>query len=260
MYLRRVRAVALIATLCFSAVSLTACDSGGDKPDAKKAETKTAEAKKAGDAKADAKAADAKAEPKKKEVEFDISVDKSGELARMSSVLETSEQISKDDPLRGHLAEVSHHAEQGESNEQLCKRMATILGDKAGAPEECALVLEHERMILGPEIFKQMEQCIKDSKDTYDLHACEEAEKKAEKMLHEQKHGDGLSKEDCEKLFNHFEKLSMEDAGNEAEAAKKLLEDNKAEALSSCQDQGTKAELECALKAKNMEEVGKCHE
>ena len=39
-----------------------------------------------------------------------------------------------------------------------------------------------------------------------------------------------------------------------------LLEDNKAEALSSCQDQGTKAELECALKAKNMEEIGKCHE
>ncbi len=257
-YRRRVRAVALIATLCLSAVSLTACDSGGEKPDAKQTETKTSEAKKAGDAKvADAKAADTKAEAK--EIEFDITMDESGELARMSSVLETSELISKDDPLRSHLAEVSHHAEAGESNEQLCKRMADILGDKAGAPEECALVIEHERMVLGPDIFKQMEQCIKDSKTEDDLHACEEAEKKAEKMLHEQKHGDGLTAEECEKLFNHFEKLSMADAGDEAEAAKKLLEDNKAEALASCQDQGTKKELECALKAKSMEEVGKCH-
>ena len=76
------RKLALLVTLSvFSSAALIACDSDGGKKEAKKT---------------DAKKADAKAP----EVHFDVSKDKSGVLARTASVLETSELISKDDPLR----------------------------------------------------------------------------------------------------------------------------------------------------------------
>jgi hypothetical protein len=190
------------------------------------------------------------------EVHFDIEKDKSGILARTASTLETSELVSTDSPVRDHLAELSHHAEAGASNEGLCKHVAELRSSEP--PETCALTVEHERVLLGPEVFAQMAECIMAAKSEAELAVCEAAEKEAETLLHENKHGDGLTEEVCTGMFDHFEKLAMDDAGEQAEVVKSILEDVRKDVLVACLDQGTQKEIDCAMKAKNMEELGAC--
>jgi hypothetical protein len=187
---------------------------------------------------------------------FDVAVDRSGVLARAASVLETTEAIDADAPIRGHLAELSHHAERGPSNEALCKHIATLKSDLD--IEACARDVEHHRVRLGPEVFAEDAACIMKAKTGEDLERCEAAEKEAEKLLHTNKHGEGLDEDTCEKLFVHFEKLAMADAGEHAKLVEEVLEEVRADIIEACLDHGTKAEVECAMKAEDMETLGGC--
>ena len=217
--------------------------------DVKPAETKPADVKPAETKPADAKSADA--------LHFDITLDKSGVLARAASTLETSEQISTP-ALKEHLAKVSHHAEKGPSNEVLCTHMDSLLGAEAPPAVDCAHALEHQRVRLGPEVFAAVAKCVTDAKTKETLLRCEDAEKEAEKLLHEKKHGDGLEEATCLKLFTHFEKLAMGDAGDQAKIVEEVLEEVRGDVLTSCAEHGTRAEVECALNAKTMEALGAC--
>jgi hypothetical protein len=260
----RYRPLISFTVLAVFSVSLTSgCDKAkpAEKEKAATADDKAAADKAAADkAQQDAKAA--AAEPVKPEAKhFDVSADKSGILARSASVLQTTDQTSGDTELRGHLAELSHHAEALSSDETLCQHVIE-LRKAAGVPEgdlsSCVTHFEHEVVILGPEVFAQMAQCVKEAKDVGDLDICEAAEQEAELLLHDQRHGDSLSPETCEQLFVHFEKVAMEDAGEHAELVKEILEEAKPDVLKACADYGTQVEADCALAAKDMEALSAC--
>lgn len=263
-------AVNRLLSLCsIAALSLSlACDSGekkapkkdpaakgAKKGDAKKSagDVKAGDAK-AGDAKAgDAKAGDAKAgDAKAAEKHFKIEDDKSGILARSAAVLETDEAIDGED-----LRELSHHAEKLASVEDVCRHVAKIRGTGDDI-KACVKASEHHIVKIGPEIYAQLAQCIMDSKTTADLDACDAAEKEAETLLHEKAHGDGLDEATCDGFFTHFEKLAMDDAGDQADLVKEILEEVRADVVSTCVDQGIKAEVDCAMKSKTMHEVKEC--
>ena len=224
----------------------TACD---------KQDAKSDDSKKAAEAKPDAKP-DAKPEAEAKAVHFDVEKDKSAILARTASTLETSDRLATDNPVRGHLADLSHHAESGPSNEALCTEVVELRSSTN--PETCAETLEHERVLLGPEVFAQVAECIQAATTEAELAACEAAEKEAEILLHDKPHGDGLTAEVCTGMFDHFEKLAMDDAGDQAEIVKEILEEVRADVVASCQDQGTQKEVDCAMKAETMEALGAC--
>lgn len=247
------RTAALFVSLSIAA--LAGCGSGASKSDVaeKKAEPKVAEVKTAEPA--DAKPADAK--PAGDAIHIDITLDKSGVLARAASTLETSEKITNP-ALKEHLAELSHHAEKGPTNEALCAHMTALLGDKAPPDFDCIHAIEHQRVNVGPEIFAVVATCVTEAKTFEALMACEDAEKEAEKALHAKKHGDGVEAETCTKMFEHFEKLAMADAGDQAKAVEEILEEVRGDVLTACAEQGTRAEVQCALDAKDMKELGAC--
>ena len=242
------------------------CGSGTSKSDpaaGKKVEPKVADVKAADAKPADAKPADAKADAKPADakpadaIHIDITHDKSGLLARAASTLETSEKITSP-ALKEHLAELSHHAEKGPSNEVLCAHMTALMADKRPPDFDCIHALEHQRVHVGPEIFAEVAGCVTAAK-TYDaLMLCEDAEKEAEQALHAKKHGEGIEAETCTKLFVHFEKLAMADAGDQAKTVEELLEEVRGDVLEACAEQGTRAEVDCALAAKDMKALGTC--
>jgi len=221
-------------------------------------EKKVAEAPKAPEVKApEAKAPETKADAKREPLHLDVGHDKSGVLARAASTLETSEAVTNAG-LKEHLAELSHHAEKGPTNEALCAHMTKLMADKAPPLTDCIHALEHQRVHVGPEIFGEVAQCVTEAKTFDALIRCEDAEKEAERELHVKKHGAGVEPETCTKLFGHFEKLAMADAGDQAKAVEEILEEVRADILEACAEQGSRAEVDCALKAKDMKELGAC--
>jgi hypothetical protein len=244
---------AILVSLCLAC--LPACGGEAVKavPEQKAADAKAADAKVTDTKAADAKVADAKAEP----VHFDITQDKSGVLARAASTLETSEAVTNP-ALKEHLAGLSHHAEKGPTNEALCKHMKGLMGEAAPSDLDCIHALEHQRVHLGPEVFDAVAACVTGSKTLDALQRCEDAEKEAEKELHAKKHGTGVEPATCTELFAHFEKLAMADAGDQGKAVEEILEEVRGDVLEACAEQGTRAEVDCALKAKTMQELGAC--
>ncbi|MBL4688719.1 MAG: hypothetical protein JKY37_29290, partial [Nannocystaceae bacterium] len=195
---------------------------------------------------------DTKAADKPAEKHFDVTHDKSGVLARSAAALEAVEKIDSED-----LRELSHHAEKLPSFDKICKHIASVRGadfDHA----KCVKDYEHHIVHIGPELYGEVASCELDSKTTADLDVCDAAEAEAEKILHEKSHGEGLDAETCGKFFVKFEELAMADAGDDAELVKQVLEEVKQDVLEACADQGTKAEIDCGLKAKDMHELNEC--
>jgi hypothetical protein len=237
-----------------------ACESEpAKKADDQKAADKKTDDKKADDKKADAKKADAKQADDKKaddkkagEKHFDVSGDKSGVLARSAAALDVDDGVDSSDALH----DLSHHAEKLPSVQKLCakmKELGTIEDEKA-----CASQSEHKVVLIGPEVYAEWATCVMDSTSADDVKVCDAAVAEAEKLLHDKPHGDGLSKVDCTGLFEKFEKLAMDDAGDHAEHVKEVLEEVRGDVVASCVDQGTKAELECANKSKTLKELDEC--
>ncbi len=232
-----------------AATLLVAC--GGDKPANKEDPAKKSETAKADDKKADDKKAEKPAE-KPAEKHFDISHDKSGVLARSAAVLETEEGIDLE-----ALHELSHHAEKMPKVEDVCRHMAKVRGASDDITK-CVKETEHHIVVLGPDLYAEVAECFLEAKTPAELDVCEAAEKEIEVFLHEKPHGDNLGKEVCDKLFDHFEKLAMEDAGEEAEHVKEVLEEVRADIVVACMEQGLKSEVECAMAAKAMGDIKKC--
>jgi hypothetical protein len=252
------RTSALFVCLSFGVLGGCGPDAGKKDPvvekkvaDAKVADVKVAEPKVAEPKAAEPKAANPDA------IHIDITHDKSGVLARAASTLETSDKITNA-TLKEHLAEVSHHAEKGPTNEALCAHMTALMADKAPADFDCIHAVEHQRVNVGPEIFAEVAACVTGAKTYEALMLCEDAEKEAEQSLHTKKHGDSLELETCTKLFVHFEKLAMADAGDQSIAVEEILEEVRGDVLTACAEQGTRAEVECALAAKDMAALGAC--
>lgn len=229
---------ALRLSLLLCAGLLCACES----EPAKKADDKKAAGKKVDDKKVD---------DKRPEKHFDVTHDKSGVLARSAAALEVDEAIDGE-----ALRDLSHHAEKLPSVQALCKKMKEL-----GSVEDeksCVSQSEHHIVLIGPELYGEWAKCVMESTDAADVKICDDAEAEAESLLHEKPHGDGLTKEECTTLFDKFEKLSMEDAAEHAEHVKEVLEEVRDDVVSSCVDQGTKAELECVNKSNTLKELDEC--
>ncbi|MGH1346067.1 MAG: hypothetical protein ACRBN8_31170 [Nannocystales bacterium] len=240
-------------SLLLCAGLLCACESEpAKKADDKKADDKKADDKKADGKKADGKKADGKkADGKKAEKHFDISHDKSGVLARSAAALEADEAIDGE-----ALRDLSHHAEKLPSVQALCKKMKEL--GSVDDEKSCVSQSEHHIVLIGPELYGEWAKCVMESTDAADVKICDDAEAEAEEQLHAKPHGDGLTKEQCTTLFDKFEKLSMEDAAEHAEHVKEVLEEVRDDVVSSCVDQGTKAELECVNKSNTLKELDEC--
>ncbi|MEZ4383133.1 MAG: hypothetical protein R3A79_17530 [Nannocystaceae bacterium] len=231
---------------------LVAC--GGAKSDAGKADADKAKAAGAdaepeeggGDA---AKEADAAAATKK---QFDRSRDKSGVLARTAAVLEAEEDFDNE-KLRG----LSHHAEKLPSVKAVCKHV-TEVRKTPDALEGCVKDTEHWLAKIGPEIYEDLAQCLLEAKTVDDLAQCEEAEHDIEVVLHGDTRGDGLDKETCDKFYDHFEKLTMAEAGDQSKLVEDILEEVRADMIVTCMEQGTKAEIECAMKTEDVDKLEDC--
>jgi hypothetical protein len=241
--------------LCFALLCLLlACDGGKD---SKSSDAKAADAKAA-----DAKAADVKAPDAAKPAadptlaattkQFDVTLDKSGALARTAAVIEASK--AHDDE---NLRSLSHHAESLPGLEELCKHEIEV-GKSDVALPSCIKAMEHLIVQIGPEIYAQYATCIMEAKNADEIAVCDAAEQEAERILHVRPHGDGLAADVCEQLFTQFEKLSVADAGDHAELVREVLEEVKADVVTTCQEQGTKAEVDCAMAATSMAELNTC--
>jgi hypothetical protein len=236
---------------------LLACDGGKDTKtaDAKSADGKTADAKSADGKAADAKAPDAKAtdtKPASAAKHFDVAADKSGVLARSAAVIEASRAHDSE-----QLRALSHHAESLPSFEDLCKHELEV-GKTGVALPDCIKAMEHVIVQVGPEIYAQYAACIMEAKTADEVAICDAAEAEAAQILHVKPHGEGLAKEVCEQLFTQFETLSMADAGDHAALVKEVLEEVKADVITTCQEQGTKAEVDCVMKATSLTELDAC--
>jgi hypothetical protein len=248
----------LVPTIILAISLVAACDKG--KSDDKKSGDK-ATAKKEDDKK-EVKPEQAKPEEVKPEAKhFDVSADKSGTLARTAAVLETTDATSEDAALREHLAGISHHAEAMTSDEAMCTHIAELRkaeGQPEGQLESCVIHFEHEIVVLGPEVFAQMAQCVMDAKSVADIEVCEAAEKEAEQLIHEAKHGDSLSEEVCNSMVDKFAELAVADAGEHAELVKGVLADVKADSVQACIEHGSQAEVDCVEKAKVLGDLDSC--
>lgn len=249
--MNRLRSIPL--ALVSLALIAGACDKGDAKKDAT---AKQDDAKQADDAKQDdAKEAD-KAEPAKPEAKhFDVSGDKSGVLARSAAALEANAEVAA----LGNesLAELSHHAEKLPSANEVCKHISEVRheGDEAA----CVKDMEHHIVKLGPELYALAADCLMSAQTSEEIDVCVEAEKEAELLLHEKPHGEGLDQDQCDAFFVHFEQLAMDDAGpDHAEVVKEILEEVKGDLVSACVDQGSKTEVECAMKATTLADAKSC--
>ncbi|EDM75754.1 hypothetical protein PPSIR1_17645 [Plesiocystis pacifica SIR-1] len=242
-----------LSLLACSFTLALACDKA--EPAAEKADKATKEEPKADEAKADGDAAKAD-EAKAAEAEakhLDVSADKSGALARAAAVLETNDNAHHSDV----LADISHHAEKLASDETVCKHIIEVRG--SGELDACVKEQEHHVVLLGPEIYAQAVECLMDASTAEQIDLCVAAEKEAELLLHEKPHGDGLDEKTCTELFDQFEKLAIEDAKDDhPEVVKEILEEVRADVVETCMDQGTKAEVECGMKATTLAEVKEC--
>ncbi len=188
---------------------------------------------------------------KKAEKHFDLSKDESGVLARSAAALEADEALDSK-----ALRELSHHAEKLPSVQALCKKLGEL--DTVSDQAACTTQTEHHLVLIGPEIYAEWAACVMEATDADAVTVCDEAEAEAEALLHEKPHGEGLSKEDCTGLFEKFEKLAMDDAGEHAEHVKEVLEEVRDDVVTSCVDQGTKAELDCATKSETLDALSEC--
>lgn len=246
---------ALIRTFAALCLFASACGGGGA-PDAKKDDAKKADAKKDDEKKDDAKKAEEKKADEKAAAvdptDFDVTHDQSGVIARSAAALEGLQSIDSE-----NLRELSHHTEKFPSFDEVCKHIASVRGTGDDI-SKCVTELEHDIVRIGPELYGEFAACELAAKTAEELDACDAAEKAAEKALHEKPHGEGLDEETCNGFFTKFEELAVADAGDQGEVVKEILEEVKADVLTACVDQGTKAEIECANKSKSLQELREC--
>lgn len=231
------------------AVALFGCDK---KDEAAKKDDKKAD--KAGQDKADEPKPDDKDEGVDKdsaEKHFDVTHDKSGVLARTATVLETDDRIDSE-----ALQELSHHAEDLPSVEEVCRHEHEV--DPSIDEAACITDMEHHIVQIGPELYKDWAECLNAAATVEAIKACNDAEAEIERELHIKPHGDGLDEETCASFFDKFEELSMADAGDDGELVKEILEEVKADVLTTCGEQGTQKEVDCVHEASDMAGLKEC--
>jgi hypothetical protein len=221
--------------------------------DTKKADgTKKADdAKKVDDTKkaGDAKAPDA-AEPGGQR--FDATQDKSGVLARSAAVIKIAGSHGGE-----ALRSLSHDADKQPTLETLCEHEAEV-GKTDVSPQDCEKANKRHVVQLGPELYAVYAACIMKSASADDIANCHAAEREVQTALHDKPHGDGLDAAVCERLFTQFVTLAKADAGDQADAVASVLEEVRTDVLTACHEQGTKAEIDCAMKATTMAELSEC--
>ena len=212
------------------------------------------EAAKGGEAKGgEAKGGEAKAAG----LHLDVQKDRSGALARAAAAIEASERVTAEG-VRSRLAAASHHAEAGPSNEAICRHILAVEGHKDEGVEECAKMVAHHRVLLGPELFAEVAACTMAATTVEAMASCEAGEKEAEEALHAKSHGDGLDRATCEGFIAHFGRLVIADSGDQGEAVAKVVEEVREDLIAECVAQGTKKEVECALAATDLAGVAAC--
>lgn len=185
-------------------------------------------------------------------VEFDITRDKSGALARTAAALEAVEGFDNE-----ALRELSHQAQELPSFQKVCKHVVTMRATPDNL-EACVKEMEHHMAVIGPELYADYAACLLGARGVGGLDACDAAEKAIEIRLHEKPHGDGVAKEACEAFFAHFRALTIAESGEQAPLVTDVLDEIRDDVLRSCAEQGLKAEIECAMKAASVQDLRGC--
>lgn len=137
------------------------------------------------------------------------------------------------------------------------------LGDdkKDGFLHDCEAELEKERVKLGVEIFAQHSACVMAAADLAALDLCDAAEQAAEDDLHSNPHGDSPDPKLCtaavEQIFILINRDMVEDP-DLLEILQEHIDVIKEDAKLACRDEGTKAELQCVMKAPDLAGLEGC--
>jgi len=185
-------------------------------------------------------------------VEFDITRDKSGALARAAAALEAIEGFDNE-----ALRELSHHAEEMPSFQRVCKHVVSLRATPDNF-EACVKEMEHHMAVIGPDLYADYAACLLGARGVGTLDACDAAELAIEIRLHEKPSGDRLSKETCEAFFAHFRALTSAEAGEQAQLVADVLDEIRDDVLTSCAEQGRTSEIECAMKATSVQDLRGC--
>ncbi len=209
---------------------------------------------------------------------FHTENDKGGAIAHEATALAHTDAVHSD-KLHQEMIKLAHETDEGPTDEKICLHvyeevLLKVLSDdeqdeiedeeaaKKKFLVDCPHELERERAKLGPEVFAEMATCVMEATDMPGLEFCDMAEAEAEEKLHAAPHGDGLDRKTCEAFHDHFAELALADMPEDDEEGKKLLEeilaDVKEDSVLSCMDHGSKAEVECAMKAKDTVALEAC--
>jgi hypothetical protein len=132
---------------------------------------------------------------------------------------------------------------------------------KAEFLQTCKLEIEKERLKLGPEVFAEAAACIMKAETLEAIGVCDKAEKQAEQELHEKPKGDGLDRATCEAAIDHMFALLRKEMGAEPELIAIIeadLANLRADGITMCMDEASKAEVECLMKAQDLASLSSC--
>lgn len=200
---------------------------------------------------------------------YDTSQDAGGLIGHVATGL------SHDDALATSKTTLELHKLAGESDDgpsdmQICGHVWTEVFAAAypdrGESEDafmkaCKSEVEKQRVKLGVEIFAQHASCVLASKELAALDLCDAAEQGAEDELHQNPHGDGADRETCHAAVEHMFILISRDMTDDPDMLEVLEEDIyqiKEDAVLTCRDEATKAELDCVMKAAALADLEAC--
>ena len=205
---------------------------------------------------------------------FHVENDNSGAIGHEATALAHTDAVHSD-KLHKEMIKLAHETDDGPTDEAICLHVyeevllaewGKDVDDKEAAKKkfltDCPHELERERVKLGPVVFAEMSTCVMEATDIHGLEFCDMAEAEAEEELHAKPHGDGLDRKTCVAFHEHFAELALGEMPEDDPEGKKLLEeilaDVKEDSVEACMDHGTKAEVACAMKAKDTIELEAC--
>jgi hypothetical protein len=144
----------------------------------------------------------------------------------------------------------------------VAKEIGDALDEKAKTDftESCNVEIEKERLRLGSEVFAESASCIMAAQSLEAVALCDKASQEAKEEIAEKPSGE-VDKATCEATIDHLFAIMRKEMGTDPEMLEildKEFEGLKADAVITCMDTATKAEIECAMKANTLAEMDTC--
>jgi hypothetical protein len=203
---------------------------------------------------------------------FDTSKN-TGMLDRLASSLVQNDSVAAaQGTAKGAMSAIARLA-RGDttiSDATICAHILSIMAKEFGDAldektttdftESCNVEIEKERLKLGSEVFAESASCIMAAQSFEAIGLCDKASKEAKEEIAEKPSGE-VDKATCEAVIDHLFAIMRKEMGTDPEMLEildKEFEGMKADAVITCMDTATKAEIECAMKANTLAEMDSC--